>query len=696
MAWLSVFGFALIAAPTPARASVSEPTVQASNLWFEFVSNTSLFLHWTRGNGTSSVVFAKAASSGTATPVDDTAYTANTAFGSGAQIGSTGWYAVYSGTSTSVTVTGLSATTNYVFQVFELNSSDPSFNYLTSTATSNPATQRTTTVAANLLSNPGGEAGSLTGWSVTNGGSGWGVSGGSYRYEGDRSFIASYAWGTLSQTINLVSAGFTAEYLDTAPQIDASTYVAATTGWKAGCTTDPYSFKVELRNGSGGVIASYNTGAQNATATWAKVGQTFTGYGAGVRTIYFEQRGADCEYWGGDYGVLFDGAWLSVANNITTYNLNYSAGTGGSITGSSSQTVVAGNDGSAVTAVPSTGYHFVRWSDASITNPRTDTGVATNVTVSAEFTINTYQAKYAYPASSVSGGSVSGGSEQTIDYGGQNAAVTAVPDTGFSFVRWSDGVTANPRTDTNITEDLSVYPVFQRNNYTLTYTAGEHGAISGSTTQTVAHGSDGGTVWAIPDSGYVFSGWSDGGTANPRTDTGLRGNLSLSATFTPTTAATTTTTTATATNTSTVKQTAPSPVNSSSADATATTPAANATATSLTVRVMSNGQPVAGVTVELHSTVQTAVTDSNGYATFANVEPGEHTVKVVYANQSVEKSVTVDPSSSQVDMASDNASTVNLNIELPTTNHQSSSQIWWWILALAAGGLFIKWSRSRP
>ena len=40
------------------------------------------------------------------------------------------------------------------------------------------------------------------------------------------------------------------------------------------------------------------------------------------------------------------------------------------------------------------------------------------------------------------------------------------------------------------------------------------------------------------------------------------------------------------------------------------------------------GQPLSNVTVTLHSTPQTAVTDSNGKATFTGVEPGEHTLTV--------------------------------------------------------------------
>ena len=44
----------------------------------------------------------------------------------------------------------------------------------------------------------------------------------------------------------------------------------------------------------------------------------------------------------------------------------------GSISGTTPQTVDYGNDGTLVTAVPATGYHFVSWSDGVLTAGRTD------------------------------------------------------------------------------------------------------------------------------------------------------------------------------------------------------------------------------------------------------------------------------------------------------------------------------------
>ncbi len=67
--------------------------------------------------------------------------------------------------------------------------------------------------------------------------------------------------------------------------------------------------------------------------------------------------------------------------------------------------------------------------------------------------------------------------------------------------------------------------------YTLTYTAGAHGSISGVSPQTVARGANGTPVQAVPAAGYHFVKWDDGSTANPRTDTNVTKNITVTAQF---------------------------------------------------------------------------------------------------------------------------------------------------------------------
>ncbi|WP_306599656.1 putative Ig domain-containing protein [Geothrix sp. 21YS21S-2] len=212
---------------------------------------------------------------------------------------------------------------------------------------------------------------------------------------------------------------------------------------------------------------------------------------------------------------------------INAYALAYAAGANGSLSGVPAQTVAYGASGTPVTAVPATGWHFAQWSDGSAANPRTDSAVAGDVSVTASFVINAYSLAYAAGAN----GSLAGAASQTVNHGASGSAVTAVPAPGFHFTQWSDGSAANPRTDAAVAGNLAVSAGFAVDTWTLAYAAGANGSISGSASQTVDQGSSGSAVTAVPATGYAFVQWSDGSVANPRTDAAVAGNLSVTASF---------------------------------------------------------------------------------------------------------------------------------------------------------------------
>ncbi len=130
--------------------TTAEPTTQASSVNFTSVANTSFTANWTNGNGSRRAVFMREADAGTITnPSDGTKYTASADWSSkGTQLGTSGYYCIYDGTGTSVSVTNLTSGTAYYVQVFEYNSdasvTAASINYYTATATNNPNNQTTT------------------------------------------------------------------------------------------------------------------------------------------------------------------------------------------------------------------------------------------------------------------------------------------------------------------------------------------------------------------------------------------------------------------------------------------------------------------------------------------------------------------------------------------------------------------------
>ena len=95
--------------------------------------------------------------------------------------------------------------------------------------------------------------------------------------------------------------------------------------------------------------------------------------------------------------------------------------------------------------------------------------------VTANFAINTYTLNYAAGAN----GSLTGNASQTVNYGASGTAVTAVPDVGYHFVDWSDDLDGQSAHGHERDGQVSVTANFAINTYTLTYTAGTHGTLTG-------------------------------------------------------------------------------------------------------------------------------------------------------------------------------------------------------------------------
>ncbi len=125
---------------------------QAKTIAFENTGTMQTTINWTNGNGARRAVFVKHGSTGTAQPVNNTTYTADTTFGSGTQIGNSGWFCVYNGVGTGVTVAGLAADDTSRVMVIEYLGSAGGESYFTTMGIDNPVNVRTFTVqASNLL-----------------------------------------------------------------------------------------------------------------------------------------------------------------------------------------------------------------------------------------------------------------------------------------------------------------------------------------------------------------------------------------------------------------------------------------------------------------------------------------------------------------------------------------------------------------
>lgn len=113
------------------------PSVQATNLVFSSINFNSTTISWTNGDGQRRIVLINDTSEVDALPANGSDYTPNSTFGAGDEIG-TGNFVVYDGTGTNVSISGLTAATNYYVHVFEYNGSDLTTLYNTTDSTNNP------------------------------------------------------------------------------------------------------------------------------------------------------------------------------------------------------------------------------------------------------------------------------------------------------------------------------------------------------------------------------------------------------------------------------------------------------------------------------------------------------------------------------------------------------------------------------
>ena len=163
---------------------------------------------------------------------------------------------------------------------------------------------------------------------------------------------------------------------------------------------------------------------------------------------------------------LIDGFKVDPASGVpaplTTYAVSASVAGGHGTATADPATVEAGGT-CTITLAPAAGY-WVR----SITDNGADvsssvvgatyalTGVTTDHVVVVTYTNGTHVLTYSAGAH----GSISGAAAQTVADGAGGSAVTAVAADGYHFAAWTDGSNADPRTDTDVTDDLSVKAIF--------------------------------------------------------------------------------------------------------------------------------------------------------------------------------------------------------------------------------------------
>ena len=178
-----------------------------------------------------------------------------------------------------------------------------------------------------------------------------------------------------------------------------------------------------------------------------------------------------------------------------------------------------------------TGYDFVGWYEGSNL-------VSTSLSFAVTLTANrTLVAKYKIKSYTVNAtsedtnkGTVSPAG-QTVEHGA-NAIVVATPKAAYNFAGWYNGTTkvsSNASYTFAVTANISLTAKFTIKTFTTT-TANSTGGTASVNKSSVEYG--GSAIWtATSSTGYNFSKWSNGSTANPLTVSNITANTHITPVF---------------------------------------------------------------------------------------------------------------------------------------------------------------------
>lgn len=188
--------------------------------------------------------------------------------------------------------------------------------------------------------------------------------------------------------------------------------------------------------------------------------------------------------------------------------VNAEPANGGTVTGGGAFTY---GSTTTLTATANSGYVFQSWQDGNTQNPRQIT-VTGNATYTAYFIGSGTTYVVTATVSPEGAGSVTG---TGVFNPGATTTLTANANYGYTFQRWQDNITQNPRTVT-VNSNMQFTAYFTQITYTIATNVSPAGAgiVTGGGSN--FHLGDQVTLTATANEGYIFDHWSDNVTQNPR------------------------------------------------------------------------------------------------------------------------------------------------------------------------------------
>lgn len=215
---------------------------------------------------------------------------------------------------------------------------------------------------------------------------------------------------------------------------------------------------------------------------------------------------------------------------VPTYDVIFTAGNNGALTGTTVQTVTEGAtwaDITLPTPVADAGYKFSGWTPSL---PADSDEISADMSFTANFVYDASQwSTVTFTAGA--NGSLSGDTTVTVIKGTDWSAINVpspVADSGYSFTGWTPSFPSTVTEDATYTANFEVTPVAK---YTIVFTAGAGGTLTGTTTFTVEEG----TLWSaitvptpVANDGYAFLAWSP---VLPSSDVAIAANMTFTAKF---------------------------------------------------------------------------------------------------------------------------------------------------------------------
>ncbi len=425
--------------------------------------------------------YGSGAAGGAGSIFSENIYTVTPSVGTGGSISPNTAQTLNSGSTTTFTVT---ANTGYsISSVTGCGGTLSGNTYTTGAITSNCTVAATFTLNAYTITTSGGTNGSISpsGTTTVN-------SGGSQTY----TITPATGYSVSSVLVDGTSVGPVSTY--TFSNVTANHTISATFAIN--------TYTITASSGTNGSVIPSGATIVNYGSSHIYAVTPNTGYSVSGVTVDGSSVGAVTFY---TFSNVTANHAISATFAINTYTVTPTAGTGGSISPSTPQTVNY-NATTSFTVTPNTGYSIssVTGCGGTLSGDTYTTGAITSsCSVAATFTLNTYP----ITTSVGTNGSIAPSGVTTVNYGGSQT-YTITPNTGYYIADvLLDGISqgaVSQLTLNNITSAHTISATFALSSYTVTASAGANGSISPSGANTVSYGNA--ASFAItPNTGYSIS-----------------------------------------------------------------------------------------------------------------------------------------------------------------------------------------------